>query len=96
MKRDQALAILREHDSDLKRLGVESLALFGSVARDEAAQDSDVDLLLDMKAPASFDGYMAVKLFLEGLLNCRVDLVMRKAVTGRNRPAIERDAVRVA
>jgi uncharacterized protein len=96
MKRDRALAILHEHGADLKRLGVESLTLFGSVARDEATPDSDIDLLVDFEGATSFDAYMAVKNYLEDLLACHVDLVMRKALKDRARPAIERDAVRVA
>jgi hypothetical protein len=96
MKRDQALAILRKHDADLKRLGVAALSLFGSVARDEARADSDIDLLVDFEGATSFDAYMAVKSYLEDVLGCRVDLVMRKALKDRARPAIERDAVRVA
>jgi predicted nucleotidyltransferase len=96
MKRDQALAVLREHDAGLKRLRVAALSLFGSVARDEARADSDVDLLVDFEGATSFDAYMAVKNYLEDILGCRVDLVMRKALKDRARPAIERDAVRVA
>ncbi len=46
MRRDEVLAVLRAHKSDLERFGVRSLALFGSVARDEAGPDSDLDLLI--------------------------------------------------
>ena len=47
MERDQAIARLREHEAELKKLGVESLYLFGSTARDEAGPDSDIDLFFD-------------------------------------------------
>jgi uncharacterized protein len=47
MKRDDAIAILKERESELRRLGVEHLYLFGSTARGEAGEDSDVDLFLD-------------------------------------------------
>ena len=47
MKRDEVLAILAAHREPLQRLGVKSLTLFGSVARDEARPDSDVDLLVE-------------------------------------------------
>ncbi len=46
MKRDQVLAILNAHQAELQDLGVKSLELFGSVARDEARRDSDVDFLV--------------------------------------------------
>ena len=47
MRRDEALELLRRHRSDLNRLGVGRLFLYGSVARDGAAEDSDVDLLVE-------------------------------------------------
>lgn len=47
MKREEVLQILAEHKDKLKALGVKSLDLFGSVARDEARSDSDVDFLVE-------------------------------------------------
>ncbi len=46
MHRTDALTLLRRHRADLARLGVEALYLYGSVARDRADADSDVDLLV--------------------------------------------------
>lgn len=96
MRRDKTLALLRAHRADLARFHVKSLALFGSVARDEAGPESDLDLLLEFEGPGTFDLYMGLKLFLEDLLSCRVDLVMSKALKPRMRPYVEREAVRVA
>ena len=96
MRRDEALARLRAHKADLKRFHVKSLALFGSVARDEAGPESDLDLLLEFEGQATFDLYMGLKLFLEDVLGCRVDLVMNKALKPRMRPRVQREAVRVA
>ena len=57
MKRDEAISRLQQHEADLKRLGVEHLYMFGSTARDEAGDDSDVDLflieLMDVKERAA-------------------------------------------
>ena len=47
MTRDEAISRLQQHQADLKRLGVEYLYLFGSIARGEASDDSDVDLFFD-------------------------------------------------
>ena len=47
MKRAEAITRLRDHETELKRLGVEHLYLFGSTARDEARDQSDVDLFFD-------------------------------------------------
>ncbi len=47
MRREQALAILRAHQSQFRANGVEHLRIFGSVARDEATETSDIDILAD-------------------------------------------------
>ena len=52
MRRDEVLRILREHRHELAQFRVTSLALFGSVARDEARADSDVELLVEFERPA--------------------------------------------
>ena len=66
------------------------------MARDEAGPESDLDLLVEFEGQATFDLYKGLKLFLEDILGCRVDLVMRKALRPRMRPLVEREAVRVA
>jgi predicted nucleotidyltransferase len=96
MSRDELIALLRSRAEDLRRLGVASLELFGSLARDEAGATSDVDLLVEFDSGASFDRFMDLKFFLEGLLSRRVDLVTRAALRPRMRPVIEREAIRVA
>jgi hypothetical protein len=84
------------HADALQRLGVKSLAVFGSLARGEAQPDSDVDLLVEFAGTATFDGFMGLKFFLEDLLQRRVDLVTRAALSPRLRSTIEREAIRVA
>ncbi len=96
MSREEALTRLRAQESEIRRFGVKSLALFGSVARNEAQFNSDLDLVVDFDGEPSYDRYSRLKIFLEDLLNCQVDLVMAAAIKPRMRPYIERDAVRVA
>jgi hypothetical protein len=96
MKRDEIIDLLKRHRVDLDRLGVKDIAVFGSVARDEAGPASDIDILVDFQGRADFDRYMDLKFFLEGLLQCRVDLVTRAALKPRMRPIVEREAIRVA
>lgn len=97
MRRDAALAILAAHKDELaQEHHVRSLALFGSVARDEAGPDSDVDVLVEFDGPGTFDGYMDLKFFLEDILGRSVDVVTTRAVTRRLAPLIERDILRVA
>ncbi|MCX6672654.1 MAG: nucleotidyltransferase family protein [Methanothrix sp.] len=95
MKRSEILQMLSVHKDVLTRMGVKTLAVFGSVARDEARPDSDVDVLVEFQAPATFNGYMDLKFFLEDLLGCPVDLVTRKSVRPRLREQIEHEALYV-
>ena len=53
MKRDEAISRLQQHEADLKRLGLEHLYMFGSTARGEAKEDSDVDLFFDYEKESS-------------------------------------------
>jgi len=95
MRRDEVLAILRAHRDDLRRLGARSLSLFGSTARDEARVDSDIDLLVELAEPATFDAFMDLKFYLEDLFGCQIDLVTNKALKPRIRPSVEREAILV-
>jgi uncharacterized protein len=74
MKKSQVLKILTEHYSQLKGFGVKSLLLFGSVARDEARPDSDVDLLVEFEKPVGLFTFVGLQQYLEEILNCSVDL----------------------
>jgi len=87
---------IQSHDAQLRALGVKSLGLFGSAARDEAGPESDVDLLVEFDGPASFDGYMDLKELLERVLERRVDLVTQRALKPLVRTYVERDLIRVA
>jgi predicted nucleotidyltransferase len=94
--REEVLAILREHLPEIRALGVSSLAIFGSFARDEARPDSDVDVLVEFADRPTFRTYSAVRFFLEDLLGRPVDLAIRGNVKARIRSRVEREAVRVA
>ena len=89
MKRDEVLRILREHRDELReKFGVKSLALFGSVAREEATITSDVDILVDFDRHVSLFDVIGLQLHLQGLLALpKVDVVMRDAIY----PAIKDD-----
>jgi len=96
MSRKSVLSLLKKHQTELRKLGVRSLALFGSVARDQAGPDSDVDLLVEFSGIPNFDRFMDVKIYLEDVLGSRVDLVMPQSVRPQMRPYIEQDLVYVA
>jgi hypothetical protein len=79
----------------VRRYGVKRLRLFGSTARNEARDDSDVDVLVEFDQPATFDGYFELLHFLEAQLGARVDLVTEKGLKERIRPYVEKDAIHV-
>lgn len=96
MHPDQAIAILRAHLHELRGMGVLSLAIFGSVARNEAKADSDVDLLVEFEPPLGFDRYMDAKFRLEALLGRPVDLVTTAGLKPGLRDVVARECLRVA
>jgi len=98
MRRDQVMAILREHEPELRRAGVGELHLFGSVARDRTRDGSDVDLFVDLDRPRGFTLFSlaALRDRLQEMLGADVDLMTRAAIHPRRRPSVEAQAVRVS
>jgi hypothetical protein len=94
--KQQVIDTLSAHGDAIRRQGVLSLSLFGSVARGEERPDSDIDLLAEFEQPPTFDAYMDLKFFLEDLLGRPVDLVSARALKPLARPFVEREAIRVA
>jgi predicted nucleotidyltransferase len=96
MERDEAISRLQQHEADLKRLGVEHLYMFGSTARGEASQDSDVDLFFDyQKGKLGVYELMDVKEYASGILGRKTDIMTRDSLHKTLREAIEATAVRV-
>jgi uncharacterized protein len=96
MRRDEVLAILAEHRDEIRAHGVTSLALFGSVARNEAGPESDVDLLIEVERPFGLFALARLQMYLEELLGRRVDLVHRDSIKQRLRDRILEEAVDAA
>ena len=96
MRRDDIINRLRAHQAELRRLGVEHLYLFGSAARDEAGQDSDVDLFFDHPRGAlGLYELMDVKERAGDILGVRADVMTRRSLHPALRAEIERSAVPV-
>jgi predicted nucleotidyltransferase len=86
MRREDALAVLAAHKHELTRFHVKSLALFGSVARDEAGPESDVDVLVEFDETPNLLKLIALEHHLSEMLGTKVDLVMHRSL----RPAVRR------
>ena len=96
MGRDEILGLLREHKTTLaRRFGVRDIALFGSFARNQNVDDSDIDILVRFDGPATSKRYFGVQFYIEDLVGRPVDLVTDKALRAELRPAVEREAVHV-
>jgi predicted nucleotidyltransferase len=96
MTKDVALKTLAAHRADLSRLKVKSLSIFGSVARDEAKEGSDIDLLVEFSEPVGMFEFLDLKEFLESILKTRVDLATPTALKRQLRDQILKEAIRAA
>jgi len=88
----EILTILEQNCKAIRSYGVRRLGLFGSYARGEATEASDLDFVVEFETK-SFDAYMNLKEFLEELFGCRVDLVLADAIKPRLRATILEEAV---
>ena len=96
MNRDELLGLLREHKATLaQRFGVTDLSLFGSFARDQAAGDSDVDILVRFDVTPDWRRYFGAQAYLEDLLGRPVDMATSQGLRAEIRPHVERELVRV-
>lgn len=94
MRQQEALAVLANHQSTLKDFGVKSLILFGSVARDEAQTDSDVDLLVEFDRPVGLFTFVRLKRYLEQILKHSVDLGTPDSLKPYLQEPVFREAIR--
>ena len=98
MKRKQVLKILAENRDRLKEFSVKSLAIFGSVAGDEATDASDIDVLVEFEEGRSVGLFLFVRLqrFLADILGCKVDLATPDALREEMREQILKEAIHAA
>ncbi len=90
-----ALKLLKQHEKVIRgRFGVKRIGLFGSFARGEALDKSDVDVLVEFaEDKKTFDNFMELKFYLEELFGRDVDLVIETAIKPRLKNYIMREAV---
>ena len=97
MKRTEAVSKLQGYADAIRSMGATSLYLFGSTARDEAHDASDLDLFVDYDPSSRFNAFdlVGIKQFLEDELGLAVDVTTRDGLHPVLRGDIEQSAVRV-
>ena len=95
LTKDAIRKALLEHRDTLNKYGVKRLGLFGSYAKGTAREDSDIDLLVELKR-TSFDDYMGLRIFLEDLFEKKIDLITARSVKPRLKPRIEKEVEYIA
>ncbi len=93
VRREEALLVLAHHRAEIEAFGVRSIAIFGSVARDEAGPTSDVDVLVELARPIGLFRFLDLQEYLERILGRSVDLCTSDALKARIRDHILREAV---
>ena len=94
MKRQEILERLARHRDELREYGVGSLALFGSVSREEETAESDIDILVEFSRPVGMLAFLRLQHRLTEILGRRVDLVTPKALRPAWRERILSETVR--
>lgn len=96
LSRAEAIRRLRALEPQIRAMGIVSLYLFGSTARDEAGPDSDVDLFGDLEPGRSFGWeFFSLRGRIGDLLNRKVDFIERAALHPQLKDRIEASARRV-
>lgn len=97
MTRDEVVGRLRPHEPELRSSGLAALYLFGSTARGEAREDSDVDLLFELGDAPDFSllTQASLQIRLSDVLGANVDLVGLDGLRDRMRKRIGPELVRI-
>ncbi len=74
LTKDTILSVLKNNKSDLESLGVEEIGLFGSYAKNEAKEKSDIDIFTKLNK-TDYRTILNVLLFLESKLPAKIDLI---------------------
>lgn len=95
MTPNEAIAVLRAHEAELRVRGVRRAAIFGSVARGDAGPASDVDVLIELDSDRRIDvfAYVGLKHYIAELFGGEVDVVNRAALKPHVRGPAGRDAI---
>lgn len=93
MGKKEIANVLYQHDDILNRYNVKAVFLFGSYARNEQKENSDIDFIMDFKEPISILEHVKLKDELEGIFGRHIDIVTRKALKSAISAQILKEAV---
>lgn len=95
--KDQILKIIRNNQEAIRDFGVSEIGLFGSFARDEQKEDSDIDLIVKFKhGKKSYMKFIDLSEYLEKLFNRKVDLLTEKSINRHMKSKIINETVYVS
>jgi len=81
MRKEEVIKLLRENLKEIKKFGVKRIGIFGSSARDEIREDSDIDVLVEFeRGKATFENFGGLVEFLENLFHREVDILTPEGI----------------
>lgn len=87
---------LKTHIDDIKRkYEVKEMAIFGSYAKGEAKEESDIDILVDFEEIPDMLTFLELEIYLEEILGVKVDLVRKQALRREIKERVLKEAIRV-
>ncbi len=95
MEHNQLTKILINHRTEILERSIRSLYVFGSVARNQATVESDIDLLVEFDKPVGIFEFIRVKDFLEKITQCKINLVTEDALHPELKQTILNEAIHV-
>jgi predicted nucleotidyltransferase len=93
---ETVLHTLRQHPELFTEYDIKTLALFGSTARNQATETSDLDFLVEFQSDPTLSRYMNLKFWLEDLFSRKVDLVIQDDIKPKIKETVIREAIHVA
>ena len=94
MEKDEVIKILKNLKKDLKeKYNIKGIGIFGSLARGEQKETSDIDILVEFGENADLFNLVGLAIFLEGKLNRKVDVVPKKVLREEIRESVLKEVV---
>jgi len=96
MTREEITSFLEQHKGEMAlRFGVQKIGLFGSYARGEAREDSDIDITVELKGDNLADNFFGVLHFLEDKLQHKIDLGIESNLRPEIREKVKKEMIYV-